>query len=444
MERDEVWITAQQSVIGSCLIDQRAVGSIVFNLCEDDFQDVNRTLYRIIRERYTTGKAVDPVAVLGDLAGSGDGKAYKDYIMQLVEVTPSAANIKTYADICYERSRLNRYKQMAEKVLSATNADDADKIVRNAATISVRMGMSCWTFGEGIRHYFDNYGKPKHFIPWFIPQLDFILDYEFGDLVFVAGRPSAGKSCFALESTAFWGIIKGYRTGYYSLETSKKKLTARMLSSVSSLPLNRIKHETLNDKEINNLCDISARVAEAPIDLLDAAGKTVADIMREAISRRHQIVVIDYIQILDSPGKSEYEQVNSIVKELKKMCRQLNVLCIAISSLTRTRGERPTMEDLRGSGNLEYAADGIFLFYKDNSKPDKRELIITKNKENECGTTLLHFDGERQHFSYIGRGDAPLKGVDYYKARYNSAAQELEQLGMDTAVPFEEDGNATG
>lgn len=438
MERDEVWITAQQSVIGSCLIDQRAVGSIVFNLCEDDFQDVNRTLYRIIRERYTTGKAVDPVAVLGDLAGSGDSKAYKDYIWQLVEITPTAANIKTYADICRERSRVHRYQEIGMQLATVSSSKDGAEIVRESNRLSIGRGMASWNLNESMRNFFERYNRKVDYLPWFLRQLDSQLSLELGDFCLLGGRPSSGKSAFALQAATYWAVACGMRVGFYSFETSREKLTNRLVAASCGVKLDDIKHSKLSDKDLTTVCNVSARIAEAPLDLISAAGKTVAEIQAFALERRHQIVIVDYLQIISDPGKDEYSQVSNISKQLHTMCQSLGIYCLALCQLNRTKGARPALEDLRSSGQLEQDADAVIFLHRQEGRDAQRELIIAKNKEGECRSTLLHFDGPVQRFSYLGKGEKPLQGVDYEEIRYRVPPQELEQLGMDTEVPFEE------
>ena len=432
---DEAWVYAQQSVLGSCLIDSRAIGSVLFELSEDDFQDVNRTIYTIIREKYTTGKPVDPVSVLDELGGSPE---YRKYIVDLMDITPTAANVKTYAAICREKSKVSRFRQLGDQLAAVESAKDAAEILRGIHHIGVGRGMESWTMGQALKNFFERYHKKVLYLPWFLDQLNGQLSMEFGDFCLLGGRPSSGKSAFALEAAVYWAVKCGYRVGFYSCETSREKLTNRILAACARLPLDAIKRSRLDDRQLETLCDISARINEAPIDLISAAGKTAAEIQAYALERRHQIVVVDYLQIVSDNGKDEYSQVSSISKALHTMCQSLKIFCLALCQLNRTKGARPSLEDLRSSGQLEQDADSVLFLHRQDGKNSERELIIAKNKEGECRSTRLQFDGPIQHFSYLGRGDQPMKGVDYGTLQAAQPKDDsYDQLPMDTAVPFE-------
>ena len=432
---DEAWTYAQQSVLGSCLIDSRAIGAVLFELSEDDFQDVNRTIFTIIREKYTTGKPVDPVSVLDELGGSQE---YRKYIVELMDITPTAANVKSYAAICREKSKVSRFRELGEQLAAVESAKDAAEILRGINHIGVGRGMESWTIAQALKNFFDRYHKKVLYLPWFLEQLNGQLSMEFGDFCLLGGRPSSGKSAFALEAAVYWAVKCGYRVGFYSCETSREKLTNRILAACARLPLDAIKRSRLDDRQLETLCDISARINDAPIDLISAAGKTAAEIQAYALERRHQIVVVDYLQIVSDKGKDEYSQVSSISKALHTMCQSLKIFCLALCQLNRTKGARPSLEDLRSSGQLEQDADSVLFLHRQDGKDAERELIIAKNKEGECRSTRLQFDGPIQHFSYLGRGEQPMKGVDYGTLQAAQPKDDsYDQLPMDTAVPFE-------
>ena len=437
MAIDEKWIYAQQSILGSVLIEPRCAGKLVFQIHEEDFVEVYRTIYTAICDLYTAGKAVDPVTVLNRLGG---GQEYYKLLHELMVVTPSAANIDSYIGICKECSLIYRYKQIGEELREADSVTAAEEILNSVNRVGAGHGMECWSIGEAMRDFFQRYNKKVQYLPWFLPQLDPRLSLEFGEFCLLGGRPSSGKSAFALEAAVYWGVVCGYRVGFYSHETSREKLTNRMVAACARVPLDGVKHSSLTDKQIQDVCKISTRISEAPIDIISCAGKTVAEMQAFALARRHQIVIVDYLQIVAAPGKEEYAQVSAISKSLHIMCQRLKIFCLALCQLSRLRGARPSLEDLRSSGQLEQDADVVLFLHKQESKDNEREFIIAKNKEGECRTTNLHFDGPIQHFSYLGQGDRPLKGYDYReKPGYRAANQELEQLAIDTPVPFESD-----
>ena len=435
---DETWTLAQQSVIGSCLIDSKAIGSVAFALSDEDFEGANRTIFRAIRDLYSSGKAIDIVAVLSALGGTKD---YRDYMVQLMEITPTAANVKTYVDICRERSKVNRFREVGRQLISVNSAQDAADLIRGSNKISVGRGLQSWSLAEALHNFMGRYNRKAEYIPWFLQQLNSQLDMEFGDFCLLGGRPSSGKSAFALEAAIYWAAVCGYRVGFYSLETSREKLTNRLIAACAKVPLGDIKHSRLDDKQMETVCKISARIADAPIDLITAAGKTAAEIQANAIEKRHQVVIVDYLQIVNDPGKDEYSQVSHISKSLHTMCQEMGIFCLALCQLNRTKGARPALEDLRSSGQLEQDADSVLFLHRQDGKEYEREFIIAKNKEGECRSTLLHFDGRIQHFAYMGKGNAPLKGVDYKAITARAPGEEPEQLPMETAVPFDDAKN---
>lgn len=435
MELDERWIYAQQSILGSVLISPECAGKIVFGVSATDFVAQYRTIYEAIRDLYTTGKAVDPVTVLDRIGGKDQ---YQGLLQELMEITPTAANIDYYIGICRERSRVYQYQQMGAQLQEIDSAEQAEKILSSANTVSAGIGMASWTMGEALKNFFNTYHRKKEYLPWYLPQLNSKISLEFGDFCLLGGRPSSGKTAFALEAAIYWAAVCGYRVGFYSHETSREKVTNRMLAACSRVPLDGLKHSTLTEAQLADVCAVSSRITEAPIDLIECAGKSVQEMQAFALARRHQIIIVDYLQIVSGPGKDEYAQVSAISKSLHVMCRNLNIFCLALCQLSRTRGARPSLEDLRSSGQLEQDADAVLFLHKQEGKDTEREFVIAKNKEGECRTTRLHFSGSIQHFSYLGKGDQPLKGYDYCKQPgYHATGEDLEQLPMDTPVPFE-------
>ena len=435
MAISEQWVYAQQSVLGSVLISPECAGKIVFGVGSADFVDVYRTIYDAIRDLYTTGKPVDPVTVLERICG---GEEYRKLLAELREVTPTAAHIDSYIEICRKCSQLHKYQLMGDALAQVESAEEAEEILSSANQVTAGRGMQSWTLAEALKNYFNNYGKPKNYLPWYIAQLDPRIKMEPGDFCLLGGRPSSGKSAFAVEAALYWACVCGYRVGFYSHETSREKLTTRLIAAAARVPLDSVKDGTLTDQQMETVCLMAARINEAPLDLISCSGKTVAEMQANALANKHQIIIVDYLQIVGGPGKDEYSQVSAISKGLHVMCQRLGIFCLALCQLSRTRGSRPSLEDLRSSGQLEQDADAVLFLHKQDEKPLERDFIIAKNKEGSCGTTRLHFDGPIQHFSYFGKGDQPLAGYDYLKMpKAKAPGQELDQLPMDTAVPFE-------
>lgn len=438
MAISEQWLYSQQSILGSVLICPELAGKLVFGIGSDDFIASYRTVYDAIRDLYTTGKTVDPVTVLDKIGG---GEEYRKLIMELMETTPTAANIDAYIEVCRSSSRIHKYQEMGIALQSIETTEQAEEILASVNQVRAGRGMASWTLKEALHDFFRRYNKKPEYLPWFIPQLNARLSMEFGDFCLLGGRPSSGKSAFALEAAVYWAAVCGYRVGFYSHETSREKLTNRMIAACSRVPLDGVKQSSLTEKQMQDVCTIASKINEAPIDLISCSGKTVAEMQAFALAKRHQIVIVDYLQIVAGPGKDEYSQVSAISKALHVMCQSLGIFCLALCQLSRTRGARPALEDLRSSGQLEQDADAVLFLHKNAGTDNEREFIIAKNKEGECRTTKLHFDGPIQHFSYLGKGDQPLLGHDYRASPgCQSRGQQLDQIEMlpaDTRVPFE-------
>lgn len=435
MAINEQWVYAQQSVLGSVLISPECAGKIIFSIGPEDFVEAYRSIYEAIRDLYTTGKPVDPVTVLDRIGG---GPAARQLLADLMEITPTAANIDAHIDICRKCSQLHKYQLMGDALARVESAEQAEEILSSANQVTAGRGMRSWTLAEALKNFFNRYGKPRNYLRWYIPQLDPRIKMVPGDFCLLGGRPSSGKSAFAVEAALFWAVACGYRVGFYSHETSREKLTNRLIAAAARVPLDSVKDGTLTDKQMQDVCLMAARINEAPLDLISCAGKTVAEMQANALAQKHQIVIVDYLQIVGGPGKDEYSQVSAISKSLHVMCQRLGIFCLALCQLSRTRGARPSLEDLRSSGQLEQDADAVLFLHKQDEKPMEREFIIAKNKEGSCGTTRLHFDGPIQHFSYFGKGDQPMQGYNYLAApKVRTPGEELNQLPIETEVPFE-------
>lgn len=410
----EAWMQAQQSVLGSVLIDDRCASFLVFGLAEEDFCESYRSLYRAIRELYTTGKPVDPVAVLNVV-----GDSYKDLIVQLMTITPTAANCKMYVDIVKQQSRVLKLRDTGLALSRISTEEEGAELLANAASETVRDDGDVWSLAQGFSDWMHRYQKKPDYLDWFIPQLRRMIRAEKSDYFIVGARPSAGKSAFALQAALYWAVVCNKRVGFFSHETSREKLMDRLVACASGVPMDAIKERTLNDKQMAAVCSISSRINSAPLFLFSAAGRTVQQMQDRALYKRLDIVIVDYLQIVAAPGNDEYTQVTAVSKALHTMCQRFGIFCLALCQLSRTKtdksghAQRPRLEDLRSSGQIEQDADGVFFLHP-LEEPDKpRELIIAKNKDGALSITKLAFDGVRQQFRFIGKGQQPLKPFDY-------------------------------
>lgn len=431
----DTWIRAQESVLGACLIDDRCVIKVVFSLAERDFCETYRTIYRAMRELYTTGKAVDPVTILAVI-----GPQYKDVLVQLMEITPTAANVEAYVEIVQEQSRILQLRDVGLRLSEINDVAEGNEVLTEAASRTVIDSDDTWSLSDGLHDWMSRYRKKPEYLDWFLPQVKRMLLAEKSDYFILGGRPSSGKSAFAVQAAVYWAVVCGKRVGFFSHETSREKIMDRLVACAAGVPLKAMKERALSDQEIDAVCAMSTRINEAPLYVIKAAGKTAAQIRDIALHKHLDIIIVDYLQIVSAKGDTEYTRVTETSMALHIMCQKYGIFCLALSQLSRLKGERPTLEDLRSSGQLEQDADSVLFLHRLNEPEDPRELIIAKNKDGELGTTKLAFNGSKQQFLYIGGGNKPVKPFDYVGYTYRAEGQPCQQMDMlpdTTAVPWE-------
>ena len=429
----ETWVHAQCAVLGACLIDEKCSCEIVFGLRESDFADEYRTLYRAIRELYTTGKPVDPVTVLNIV-----GAEYRNTIMQLMEITPTASNVSEYIAITANQSRVLQMRQIGMQLLDVDDLADAQKIIDSANGMMIRGGMESSSLWDMLTDFFSRYFSPPAYLDWFIPQLRRVIRMKAGNYMIIGARPSVGKSAIAMQAAVFWAVASGKRTAFYSAEMSREDITDRLVACCSGIPLEDIQERRMDDRQMEIASDLTKRIREAPLYVIPAAGHTVADIRSHALEHHMEIVIIDYLQIISGPGEKEYDRVTRVSHEIQMLCKSTGITVLALSQLDRLRGSAPTLEDLRSSGQLEQDADIVAFLHRKGDQAGTVEFIIAKNRNGKTGITKLEFDGSRQRFLYLGKGEKALKPFDYLAKTYRTESGELEQLSMDEPVPFEE------
>lgn len=429
----ETWVHAQCAVLGACLIEPKCAGEIVFGLRDSDFAEEYRTLYRAIRELYTTGKPVDPVTVLNAV-----GAEYRNTILQLMEITPTAANIGEYIAITANQSRVLHMREVGMRLLEVDDLSEAQKIMDGANGMMVRGGMASSSMMDLLTDFFSRYISPPTYLEWFIPQLRRVIRLKAGNYMIIGARPSVGKSAIAMQAAVFWAVVAGKRTAFYSAEMSEADITDRLVACCAGIPLEDIQERRLDKKQLDAASELAIRIREAPLYVIPAAGHTVADIRSHALEHHMEIVIIDYLQIISGPGEKEYDRVTRVSHEIQMLCKSTGVTVLALSQLDRLKGAAPTLEDLRSSGQLEQDADIVAFLHRKGDQANAVEFIVAKNRNGKTGTTKLEFDGSRQRFLYVGKGDKALKPFDYLAKTYQPQSDELEQLSMDEPVPFDE------
>lgn len=441
------WLEAQYSVLGSALIDERVVPRIISETDEADYSGGCRNVFRAIKRLFDKGIPVDPVSVNNALGGN-----YQKFLMDLMEITPTAANVGTYIQICRERSRLLAIREALSSMDAVETMDDARAILEKANALasstkrqrSVTLQQAFMDFGQRMQE------KPRY-LRWPIQQMQDNLRVKAGNVVLIAAEPSVGKTAFALQCAVHWA--KSSRVGFFSFETDCETLGDRISSHVMSISMEDIQNRKLTDDQWQRYAYLGAKNSDRTLTLEPASGMTVSDIRARTVEKGYQIIVIDYLQLIASKGVNRVEQVTNISLALHELAQSLKVTVIGLSQVSRSDDDHtPRNSDLRESGQLEQDADVIiFLKLRNKAKPDgPRRLYVTKFKEGKRFQTNLSFAGETQTFAWMSEVEA--KAFDAVTAAGKEFKQkktqmpnipenpnvpgQMEMLPDDTDVPF--------
>lgn len=419
-------LEAEQAVLGSILIDSRCVNDIVGILRPDDFYlQTNRDIYETIYEMFSFSQVVDPVTVLDKMRERGvfDEQTSTKYIMQLMEITPTAANAKQYAQIVRDKSLLRNLSQTASDIVETVyeGVGTAQDILESAEKriYAVRRGNtndSLEHVGTVLLKFFDRLtelsqqGSDISGISTGLRDLDrFISGLNKSDLVLLAARPGMGKTSLALNIAL--NVAKKYpkRTvAFFSLEMSKVQLISRLISTESFVDNKKLTTGRLSVDEWSKIGLASSALSQTDLRVDDNPSITVAEM--NAKCRRIEdlsLVVIDYLQLMTGSGGKSYggenrqQVVSDISRSLKIMAKELNVPVLCLSQLSRAnesrQDKRPMLSDLRESGAIEQDADEVMFIYredyynKETENQNVAECIVAKNRHGETGTVQLQW-----------------------------------------------------
>ncbi len=449
MANAQQWLDAQYSVLGSALIEPKVVPKVVHQTDPEDYSAQNKTVYAAIRQLFQQGKPVDPVTVSSVL-----GKEYQGYLMQLMEITPTAANIDQYIALCHDQSRIMQAQTLASKILQLDSWEKVDPLLEQLGKLNVdKRDLKITTMDSGLKSFYDRHSKGNvEYLTWPVQALNDRLFAELGDFVIIGGYPSAGKSAWSLQCAWHWA--QKYRVGFFSFETSSEKLFDRQMAAVAGISMGDIKRNTISEEQWTRLTSQTTGILARNLELIPAAGMTTADIRAVTLMRRYQIVIIDYVQLIQGRqdrGENRTALVTDISINLHTMAQSLGVTVVGLSQLSRQtkdqRGKAPDLSDLRESGQLEQDADLVMMLSMGQGEnPDgDRDLRIRKNKEGTCPAIKLAFDGPHQTFR---KADGSKEVARYYseegkqKRRENTRNAKTEVDGQmpilpqNTPVPF--------
>ena len=424
-------LEAEQAVLGSILIDSRCLTEVIGLLHPEDFYlQQNREIYETIYTMFNFSQTIDPVTVLDKMKELG---VYRDdsrsYILQLMEITPTAANAVRYAGIVRDKALLRGLADAAADIsntvydqvgTSAEILESAEKKI--FALRKGERGDSLEHIGTTLHKVFDHLNELSQSdsaIPGLstgLRDLDTKINgLNRSDLLLLAARPAMGKTAFALNLGLNVAKKSNQTVAMFSLEMSREQLAMRLLAIESLVDGQKINTGKLTDEEWTKLSMAASSLSQTDIRVDDNPSITVAEM--NAKCRRLEnlgLVIIDYLQLMNGSGygkggDSRVNVVSEISRSLKIMAKELNVPVVCLSQLSRgpesRTDKRPMLSDLRESGAIEQDADEVLFLYRDeyyNPNTEDQgvaECIVSKNRHGEVGTVKLQWLPQYQTFS---------------------------------------------
>lgn len=402
------WLNAQAGCIGCVCVDPKLAGRLLAETTDDDFDGTGKLCYQAISALFNDGKSPDAVNIGEKLSG-----AYNDYLVKCIEIVPSAYSLDGYIEIVREKARMHRVQMILLQASYAPTMEalEADLSKANELMVAEKQ-TKAYTMNELVMDFYDRKRTAERYIQTGIRPLDAAMYLSSGDYVILAGRPSRGKTAMAIQMAL--AQSRQYRVGFYSLETSKGKVMDRIMCHYGKIPMSSIKAVNLDDEQWRQVAEAAdAIVKHFKLEVIEAAGMSVDDIFHEAISRKHEIIYIDYLQIIRGDGKTRYDQVTNISVRLHQLAQKHHIMVVALSQLSRDAAakanEEPDMSDLRESGQIEQDADAILMIYcqKKGATEGPRTIKIAKNKEGELAYLDMAWDGALQTLTPMSRRTPP-------------------------------------
>ena len=418
-------LEAEQSVLGSMLIDSRCVAEVIGLVRPDDFfLQQNKDIYETIYTMFNFSETIDPVTVLEKMKVQGLATdKTPEYLMQLMEITPTAANVGQYARIVRDRAMLRNLATAAgeirETVLSGVGTPEEILESAEKKIYALRNGNA----GETLQHIgvvmvgvfdrLDELSRSGNAFPGLSTGLH-DLDKKINglnksDLLLIAARPGMGKTSLALNIALSVAKESAKTVAFFSLEMSREQLAMRLLSNESFVDNQKLVTGQLSEEDWTKIAIASSALSQTDIRVDDNPSISVAEM--NAKCRRLPnlgLVLIDYLQLMTSAGTGQtsnnanrVQVVSDISRALKIMAKELNVPVICLSQLSRANesrtDKRPMLSDLRESGAIEQDADEVLFIYRDDyyhpDTPEKNvaEIIVAKNRHGETGTVKLQW-----------------------------------------------------
>ncbi|AIY85128.1 replicative DNA helicase [Clostridium baratii] len=427
-------IEAEQSVIGSMIIDRSAIAQAAEGLEEEDFyRDSHKVLYRSIIEMFKRDMAVDLVTVLEYLKATDtlERAGGVTYVSEITSSVPTTANLASYIQIVQEKSTLRKLIKASTSIIEESYnkqgevedvLDSAEKRIFDIAEKRTTSDFEPLNqvlergFIE-IERLFNNKGEITGVSSGFIDLDSKTSGFQKGDMVLIAARPSMGKTTFALNIAENAALRGGKSVVIFSLEMSKEQLAYKLLCSEANVDMLKLRTGNLDDKDWENIARATGPLSKAKIYIDDTAGVSVME-MRSKCRRLKMeygidLIMIDYLQLMSgsSGSESRQQEVSEISRSIKALAKEMECPVIALSQLSRAPEQRadhrPMLSDLRESGSIEQDADLVMFLYRDEyynkETEDKNvgECIIAKQRNGPVGTVKLAWLGQFSKFGNL-------------------------------------------
>jgi replicative DNA helicase len=440
-------VEAEQSVLGGLLLENEALDKIADILTDGDFyRHDHRLIYQHIGKLIEHNKPADIVTVAESLESTAElsGIGGLAYLGALAQNTPTAANIRRYAEIVRERAVMRKLVEVGSGIAESAFSPQG----RDAQQLLDEAEARIFQIAEGGKRSSEGFVDIKILLPQVADRIDQLFQrdnptdvtgvptgftdldsmtsgFQPGDLVIVAGRPSMGKTAFSLNVAENVALDTGLPVAVFSMEMAATQLAMRMIGSVGRLDQHKMRTGRLEDEDWVRLTTALGKLNDAPIFIDEGAALTSFDVRARARRLHRQcgklgLIVVDYLQLMSAPASRQSEnratEISEISRSLKALAKELDVPVVALSQLNRSveqrPDKRPVMSDLRESGAIEQDADLILFIYRDEvynaESPEKgtAEIIIAKQRNGPIGRLKLTFLGEHTRFENFANSGA--------------------------------------
>jgi replicative DNA helicase len=432
---------AEQAVLGAMLLDQDAALRAA-ELVDDSmfYREAHRRLFRAMVSLVEHRTVIDHITLRDELVRRGELESAGglDYLAELVDAVPTAANLEFHARIVRDKAILRRLIETSTGII--TEAYDGHSTATELLDIAesrifkisqqrgdegfTRIKEMLWPTMERIETL-QRSGKAITGVPSGFVDLDGLTSgFQHAELVVVAARPSMGKTAFSLNIAAN-AAAEGYGVAIFSLEMSKESLVQRMLTATARVDSHRVRQGSLRDSDFTQLARAAGLLQTYQVWIDDTPSITLLEMRSKArrlkIDNDLKLIIVDYLQLMRSPEYSEnrVQEISDISRSLKALARELEVPVIAVSQLSRASEQRggdrkPILSDLRDSGAIEQDADLVIFIHRpeyydreDESKRGLAEVLLAKNRNGPTGDVQLKFTREYTRFDSFSNRDEP-------------------------------------